>query len=134
MSTNANSNQKLSLIKGIPLCEEEGIGALTLAGYLKEVTAQHGPREAAVLCSQSAVERWTYDDLWLRSVEVARALLACGAGKGTRVGILMTNRLEFLASVFGGHWVDSGLIWDRFKHMKVNLGPLWGHFVATLGI
>ena len=101
MSTNANSNQKLSLIKGIPLCEEEGIGALTLAGYLKEVTAQHGPREAAVLCSQSAVERWTYDDLWLRSVEVARALLACGAGKGTRVGILMTNRLEFLASVFG---------------------------------
>ena len=36
--------------------------------------------------------------------------------------------------LFGGLWVDLGLIWDRFWHMKVNLGPLWGHFGATLGI
>ena len=36
-----------------------------------------------------------------RSMEVARALIACGVGKGTRVGILMTNRLEFLSATFG---------------------------------
>ena len=36
--------------------------------------------------------------------------------------------------MFGGLWVDLGLLWDRFWHMKVNLGPLWGHFGATLGI
>ena len=36
--------------------------------------------------------------------------------------------------LFGGLWVDLGLLWDRFWHMKVNLGPLWGHFGATLGI
>ena len=36
--------------------------------------------------------------------------------------------------MFGGLWVDLGLLWDRFRHMKVNLGPLWGHFGATLGI
>ena len=35
--------------------------------------------------------------------------------------------------LFGGLWVDLGLLWDRFWHMKVNLGPLWGHFGATLG-
>src|SRR5262249_28755869 len=46
-------------------------------------------------------ERWSYDDLWARSVEVARALIACGVVKGTRVGVLMTNRLEFLSGVFG---------------------------------
>ena len=33
--------------------------------------------------------------------------------------------------LFGGLWVDLGLIWDRFWHMKVNLGPLWGHFGVT---
>ena len=32
---------------------------------------------------------------------IARALVAIGIGKGTRVGILMTNRPEFIASVFG---------------------------------
>jgi fatty-acyl-CoA synthase len=45
--------------------------------------------------------RWTYDELWARAVQVARALIACGVGKGTRVGILQTNRPEFLASLFG---------------------------------
>jgi fatty-acyl-CoA synthase len=34
-------------------------------------------------------------------MEVARALVACGVGKGTRVGVLATNRLEFLSGVFG---------------------------------
>ena len=47
------------------------------------------------------VERWTYATLWDRSVEVAKALIACGAGKDSRVGIMMTNRLEWIAGVFG---------------------------------
>lgn len=91
----------LSLVTGIPLDEEDGIGALTLGGYLKEVTDRFGPKEAAVLRSEDGIERWSYNDLWSHSMAVARALLACGVGKGTRVGVLMTNRLEFLSSVFG---------------------------------
>ena len=47
------------------------------------------------------MERWSYRDLWDRSVEVAKALVACGLGKGERVGVLMTNRAEFLSAVFG---------------------------------
>ncbi len=90
-----------SLVKGISLNEEQGIGALTLGSYLKEVVSLYGPREAAVMWQDDSVERWTYNDLWEKSVEVAKALLACGVGKGTRVGILMTNRLEFLSSLFG---------------------------------
>ncbi|RLT95650.1 class I adenylate-forming enzyme family protein [Ketobacter sp.] len=101
MTLPTQSREGLSLIKGIPLNEEEGIGALTLGGYLKEVTSRFGPREAVMLPSTDGAERWTYDELWSRSVVVARSLLACGAGKGTRVGILMTNRLEFLSAVFG---------------------------------
>lgn len=92
---------RLSLIKGIPLADEDGIGALTLGGYLKEVVNRFGSSEAAVLHGSDSVERWSYDDLWSQSVAVARALLACGVGKGEHVGVLMTNRLEFLSSVFG---------------------------------
>jgi fatty-acyl-CoA synthase len=95
------STEGLSLIRGIPLDEEDGIGALTLGAYLKEVTTRFGPKEAAAIHHGDSIERWSYTDLWLRSVEVARALLACGVGHGTRVGILMTNRLEFISSVFG---------------------------------
>ncbi|GGB99175.1 AMP-binding protein [Novosphingobium endophyticum] len=91
----------LSIVHGIPLSEEEGIGPLTLGGFIREVTQRHGPSEAAVIHLDGKVERWTYDDLWARSVEVARSLIACGVGKGTRVGILTTNRLEFLSGVFG---------------------------------
>jgi fatty-acyl-CoA synthase len=91
----------LSISRGIPLAEESGIGALTMGRYVRELAERYGPREAAVIHLGDTVERWTYDDLWQRSREVAKSLIACGVGKGTRVGILVTNRLEFLASVFG---------------------------------
>ncbi|MDR2857472.1 MAG: AMP-binding protein [Novosphingobium sp.] len=91
----------LSISRGIPLADEAGIGALTLGGYLREVTQAYGPREALVLREGDKVVRWTYDELWQRAMAVARALVACGVGKGTRVGVLQTNRPEFLASLFG---------------------------------
>lgn len=90
-----------SISQGIPLTEEKGIGALTLGGYLREIVGRYGSREAAVGCFGDREERWTYDVLEGKSLQVARALVACGIGKGSRVGILMTNRLEFLAALFG---------------------------------
>ncbi len=93
--------QSLSIARGIPLSEEQGIGPLTLGGFVRKVSRRYGPSEAAVIHLGDRVERWTYDDLWARSMEVARALVACGVGKGTRVGVLATNRLEFLSGVFG---------------------------------
>lgn len=91
----------MSFSYGVPLAEEKGIGALTLGAYLREVTVRFGPNEAAVMDHGDRVERWTYTDLWQRAVQVARALIAVGIGKGTPVGLLMTNRLEFLSSLFG---------------------------------
>ena len=41
------------------------------------------------------------------------------------------NHFIKLRSEFG---VDFVLLWGHFWHMKVTLGPLWGHFGATLGI
>lgn len=93
--------QALSLVRAVPLSEEPGIGALSIPGYLREVTTRYADNEAVVMRCENSVERWTYRDVWNRSVDVARALIACGVGKGARVGILMTNRPEYLSALFG---------------------------------
>src|SRR5579859_1625181 len=91
-----------SIIRGIPLSEEPGLGPLTLPGYVREVTSRYAERQALVMHHpDGVVERWTYADLWQRALDVARALAACGVGKDSRVGVLMTNRPEWIASVFG---------------------------------
>ena len=92
---------RASVVKGIPLIEEPGLGALTLPGFLREVTTQFSDREALVLHTSEGVVRWSYATLWERAVEIARSLIACGIGKDGRVGVLMTNRPEWIASFFG---------------------------------
>lgn len=73
-----------------------------LGGFLWDVTSRYGGREALVhRLDDGSRERWSYCDLWDRSREVAKALIATGLGKGERVGILMTNRAEFLSAMFG---------------------------------
>jgi fatty-acyl-CoA synthase len=91
----------LSIARGIPLAEEPGVGPLTLGRYAREIAKRFGPREAAMIEIDGKIERWTYDLFLARSLEVAKALIACGTGKGTRVGIIVTNRLEFLSCTFG---------------------------------
>ena len=90
-----------SIASGIPLEDEPGIGALTIGGYLREVAGRYGPREALVLHQDGHRVSWSYDELLAGAVDFARALIAGGAGRDTRVGILMTNRPEFLAALFG---------------------------------
>ena len=96
------TNGEVAIARGIALSEEPGLGALTLPGFLREVTSRYAPREALVMPHlDRPAERWSYRDLWERSVEIARALIACGAGKDARIGILMTNRLEWVSACFG---------------------------------
>ena len=91
----------LSVVHGVALADEPGLGALTIPAYLREVTTRYAAREALVLHGPDGVVRWSYNELWRQSVDVARALVSAGVGKGTRVGILMTNRPEYLSSLFG---------------------------------
>ena len=93
--------EALSLIHGPPLADEPGQGAHTIPGYLREVAARHGPREAMVMRIGETRNAWSYAQLLARSLDVARALVEAGVGKGGRVGILMTNRPEFLFALFG---------------------------------
>ncbi len=90
-----------SIIRGIPLQDEAGQGAHTIPAYLREVTQRYANSEALVMYGDAGIERWSYSMLWDKSVEVAKALIAGGIGKDSRVGILMVNRPEYLSSVFG---------------------------------
>ena len=90
-----------STVEGKPL-DEESLGSLTLGGFLRDVCRMHAGREALVFHAPSGeVVRWTYDELWAKARAVALALLARGVTKETRVGVLATNRPEWIAAAFG---------------------------------
>jgi fatty-acyl-CoA synthase len=92
----------MTTFRGAPPETEDGIGALTLSGFLLEVTRRHPEREALVFHEpDGAVVRWCYRDLERESRRVAHAVLGTGAGKDSRVGILMGNRPEWVAALYG---------------------------------
>lgn len=101
MSKPSPPSPPLSLVHGLPLAEEPGLGPLTIAGYAREVTRRHGDNEALVMRTAAGRVSWSYAQLWDRAAEIAKALIAAGVGKDSRVGILMTNRPEYVASMFG---------------------------------
>ena len=92
----------MTTFRGPPAETEEGMGALTLSGFLLEVTRRYSDREALVFHEpDGGVVRWTYRDLERETRRVARALLGAGTGKDSRVAILMGNRPEWVAALYG---------------------------------
>lgn len=90
-----------SLVHGSPLDAEPGQGAHTIPGYLAEVRARHGSADAVIMRTALGRTCWSYDELHARSVAVAKALVAAGAAKDARIGVLMANRPEYLSALFG---------------------------------
>jgi acyl-CoA synthetase (AMP-forming)/AMP-acid ligase II len=70
---------------------------LTLPHFVADVCARHRSR-AALRDDRGA---WTFDDLEREVGRVARGLVGAGVGKGTRVGVLMANRREWVSATFG---------------------------------
>ena len=90
-----------STIRGIPVAEES-LGALTLGGFLRQVCEDHGAKEALVFYPPSGpVIRRSYSQVRQEANLVARALIARGVTKETRVGLLATNRPEWVTAMFG---------------------------------
>jgi fatty-acyl-CoA synthase len=95
----------VTTFRGPPPETEAGVGALTLGGFVLEVADLHGDREALVFhepddAGGQAV-RWAYRDLEREARRVARAVLAADVGRDGRVGILMGNRPEWVAALYG---------------------------------
>ena len=92
-------------LAGPPLDDLTDIGPLTLGGLLVDRCTRFADHEALVF--DDPLHRRTTRcggptrDLLRQSRSVAKSLLASGLGKGARVGILMGNRPEAVASLFG---------------------------------
>jgi fatty-acyl-CoA synthase len=77
---------------------------------LGNTAAVHPDAEALVFDDPLAGEatlRWSYARLAAESRRVARALVACNVGSGARVGILLGNRPEAVATVFASAMVGA---------------------------
>lgn len=74
----------------------------TLGAFLDAIAAEAPQREILAYAPRAAVSaRLTRAELRQASREVAKKLVVLGAGKGTRVGFLCSNRLEWLPVAFG---------------------------------
>ena len=94
----------MTTFEGPPIDGTPGVGALTLGGLLGEVVARFGPNEAVVLDDPlrgGETVRWTYDRLGAEARRIGRALIAAGVERGDAVGVVMGNRPEAVAAVFG---------------------------------
>lgn len=87
----------MTILRGPPLSEAEGVGPLTLGGFLTEVCTRFSENEALVFGDV----RWSYRELLAQARAVASALVARGTARFSRVGILMGNRPEAVAAFFG---------------------------------
>jgi fatty-acyl-CoA synthase len=77
---------------------------VTLGGFLIEVADVHANREAIVFddpLRDGATIRWSYADLRQKSFAVAAALTRRGVGLGSRVALVLGNRPEMVAAIFG---------------------------------
>ena len=90
-----------AIVRGSPL-SDEALGALTLGGFLREVCAKNASKEALVFyAADGTAVRRTYAEVYEESLAIARALVARGVTKETRVGLLATNRPEWITTMFG---------------------------------
>ena len=72
------------------------LARLTLPCFLADIAARHAAREALVFEDQ----RQSYAGLEAQARRLARALIAAGAGKGTRVAALIGSRPEWIQLYF----------------------------------
>lgn len=115
---------------GPPWRDPDAAGPLTLGGVLAEVAARSAGDEALVFDDPllgGATVRWTYGKLRREAQRVARALLAGGIGKGARVGILMGNRPQAVAALFGAALVGGVAVPLSTFSTRPELSYLLGH-------
>jgi fatty-acyl-CoA synthase len=92
---------------------------LTIGGVLDQAASKWPDKEALIAVHQDV--RWTWSELRDRAKALAAGLLASGLKPGDRIGMLATNRAEWLITQFGSAY--AGLI-------LVNINP--GYRTAEL--
>src|SRR5262245_5268724 len=83
----------------------------TLGAFLDSLAATHRDREVIAYAPHDVVTaRMTWRELRQASRDAAKKLVALGVTKGSRVGFLCSNRLEWLPIAFGALRVGAVLV------------------------
>lgn len=93
----------MTIHRGPALETVTDIGSITVAGFIPDVAHRYRDNEAIVFDDPitSTTTRWSYNDLGYATRDIARALLVDGVEPGARVGVLMGNRPQAIAAIFG---------------------------------
>ena len=93
----------------------------TLPTLLASVVRARGSHPAVVMTHETV----SYDELDRRTAAMARALLATGAGKGARIGLLAPDGIAWVIAFLAGLWIagrqakKAGLDANRITDMAV---------------
>jgi len=100
----------------------------TIGTFIDEMARQHAERPALI-----SVERCvSFHDLSREANRVAKALGRIGVSKGTRVGILMPNRAEWLACAFGALKLGAVVVPLNTLHRRPELEYALRHADVTV--
>lgn len=125
----------MTTLHGPPLEDFTGIGALTMGGFLEEVGARFATNEALVFddpLRAGTTTRWTYAEVRREARRVARALVANHVGRGDRVAVLMGNRPEAVAALFGAAMAGAVAVPLSTFSPQPELAFLLAHAEATI--
>lgn len=78
-------------------------------GSLLDIQASLYPGHEAIVCPTLST-RWTYSQLHLESLALAKGLLSIGIQPGDRIGILAGNCAEYVAVFFAAGYVGAILV------------------------
>ena len=93
---------------------EQPLWGLTIDRFVRRVAARHAEREAIVSIPQS--RRLSYCELDAAVEDLAKGLVALGAGRGTRVGVWSTDNIE---------WILLQIATARIGAILVNVNPAY---------
>jgi len=71
---------------------------LTLIHHFLEESARKYPAKVALIHEQT---RATYEQINVMANRIARALISVGVGGDTRVAVILSNSIEYVASYYG---------------------------------
>jgi long-chain acyl-CoA synthetase len=103
--TSAASEKLLSFVTGSTHEELQN----TTLGRLLEEKAVENPKAQCLVFSE-VNKRFTYCELYKRSLDVGKALIAHGVKKGDRVGILAGNCSPYVELIFACSHVGAALV------------------------
>jgi 2,3-dihydroxybenzoate-AMP ligase len=99
----------------------------SFAGFLAEIAQRHGEHTAVV----AGLVRWSYRELEMQALRLARGFSARGIAAGDRVVVQLPNCAEFLAVIFGLWRIGALPVFALPAHRRLEIGYFCRHTQAV---